>query len=415
MIIFLFVYQAFSKWLNFSLDEFDKYVEDSIYHPIFVLCYSPFCPHCTGLPEELKQYSEDLGKSDDIYYTTVNCQEPGLCQYFDVKGTPKILLVQGPNKRYWPIVRNNTVAGWDNFIKERTSPNFRQIITDDELENSKLEPKSGGTLFYLESSSEKDPAISKVRDLSSNFRSFNDSFVYRITGQTKLTAFTSKYCGYVYKGDFQDHSNSNNNKNNPESSESLGNFVNEYKFGLFHKYFHDEYLELISKRKSAIIVNDGKLSDSQKHSLQEISKNHCSIAYGWMSINEDTQILKLSKKKFIDSPFLFMSDIKAGIECIYKRRMRGPQIHKALTGFEKGQCISESSSKLSEIKLSFSSNETQNSFIDENPILNAFKLLNIQPELNLYVVCGCLSVNLLVVILVFCLRKSKPKSSLKVE
>jgi thiol-disulfide isomerase/thioredoxin len=40
-----------ATWWNFTNDEFEEKKAHSLEKPVFVVCYSRWCPHCFGFPE----------------------------------------------------------------------------------------------------------------------------------------------------------------------------------------------------------------------------------------------------------------------------------------------------------------------------------------------------------------------------
>ena len=128
MFSFLIIF-GFSTWWDFNGTEFPTKLANSFNHPIFVLCYSPYCPHCVGLPQGLLNYNNSiLGQRTDIDITMIDCYNLArVCYDFHIHGTPYITLILGDNYRYWPSTSERAGPGWDRFINEHIGPNLRQI------------------------------------------------------------------------------------------------------------------------------------------------------------------------------------------------------------------------------------------------------------------------------------------------
>lgn len=309
MISFL-LYFASSTWWDFNEAEFPKLVRNSIEKPIFVLCYSPYCPHCMGLPEGFQRYNQGLGNRSDIYITSIDCYNKGGCHHFGIRGTPHIILVLGPSRRYWPDSPERGPEGWDRWINERIGPNLRRVFNDSEIEKAKLEPKDGGTTFLLEVSSDSDPYVDKFRDLSRTFRIYNDTFIYRVTNTSspKIYAYYSEFCYNLYEGPIS----------------GISTFLDQNKFGVYHRYDTGEYKSLQKQGKKAILLfSEADLSPSQINSIRNLPKDHCNspYVYGWAQVKDEVTILSLSGVKSVDLPLMCATWRKKGERNTYKGRI----------------------------------------------------------------------------------------------
>lgn len=315
-------------WWDFDYNEFPKILANSMKKPLFVLCYSPSCPHCHGLPELLRNFSENEGKRSDIYYTTIDCSSSPYCGIFKGSGTPNIVLVMGTQDKYWQKIKGRNIANWTIFVNEILGTNLREIHNEKEFELAIHEPKSGGTTFYLETPTTNHRIFSLLQSISRNYRIFNDTFVYKINPSLShpiLTAFTSPYCSFTM-----------------DPSEDLLEFINKHKFGIFHRYDAKEMLSLISTQKSVILINDRELSHSQTSSLLTLSSHYCkSIKYGWASTENEPQVLKSTGHVSWDVPFLFASDPQIGCDWFYKQKVNESMNNRFLDMINRGNCQNE--------------------------------------------------------------------------
>ena len=162
IVFFLFIYFFFSKmilnlyfiliqstWWDYNYIGLNEKIWNSYKKPIFVLLYSPYCPHCHGLPELIKNYSNNLGNRNDIYITMIDCTNSIGCLHFKNKGTPHLVLIIGNNVRYWPITRKKDHLSWDLFINQSIKSNLKEI-NDLNFNLSIQEQYGGGSIFYLE-------------------------------------------------------------------------------------------------------------------------------------------------------------------------------------------------------------------------------------------------------------------------
>ena len=298
MFFFLFTTFSFSTWWEFNEYEFPKIVKNSFNLPLFALCFSPFCPHCHGLPEGFQNFNSGLGNRTDILITTIDCYNQGGCHFFALRGTPHIALVLGSNNRYWPVSPERGPEGWDRWINERIGPNLRQVFNISEIDDAKREPTDGGTTFLLEVPNSDDPYIEHLRDLSKTYRIYNDTFVFYVNksiSHPRLSAFYSEYCSVVYSGQLS----------------GMKKFIEQNKFGVFHRYDGDEFKELIkSKKHAAILLTDNEPTKSQKESIRRLPKDRCSdnMIFGWALVKDDRKILSATKVKASDLPLIYHID-----------------------------------------------------------------------------------------------------------
>jgi len=322
---FLLIVPSFSTWWEYDESTFQEKVKNSLDMPIFALCYSPYCPHCHGLPEGLKKYSEGLGNRTDFLITSINCQVSYGCRHFHIPGTPVMALVIGSNWRYWPITGERGPEGWDRWINETIRANLREVKDDNELNVAKLEPKDGGSTFYLEVGDENHPFIDSLRNYSRYFRIFNDSFVYRINKnltEPKLVAYRTPHCTKEFKGSITD----------------LEKFFEANKYGLYHRYDYNEFAHLSSREKVAIYVNEGGITNAQRNGLMKLSQHYCDkVTFGWTNIDDEKQILKLSKKQKVDVPFLYVVDRKIRCERVWMKKLLSAH-YELFPSILKGDC-----------------------------------------------------------------------------
>ena len=313
MCFILYSFLVSSTWIEYSDSEWKKLVENSFNLPIFALCYSPYCPHCSGLPEGFKRYDEGLGNRTDILIVTINCMKQYGCAHFHIRGTPNIALVIGNEYQYWPVSPERGPEGWDRWINQSLAPNLRRIETDEELKSAQFEPWDGGTTFYAEVKSEDDPILPILKNHSILFKHYNDTFIYRVKEnikETKLYAYRKPGCQLVFHGD-------------TKSSESVFSFLQKYRFGALHRYSYMEYMQLPSKQKSAIYIVDKHLEEAQRHSLQKLATNECSdIIYGWGSIEQDAKFSKiLNPKEQETTPYLVVQDKAKKCKWVWKKAL----------------------------------------------------------------------------------------------
>ena len=276
------------------------------------LCYAHYCPHCQGLPEGLKRYSEGLGNRNDIYISMVDCAESS-CARFQIVGTPTIYLIIGNKPRYWPTTSERGPEGWDRWINETMAPSIKEISTDSDFDAALEETSEGGSLFYYKTDQKDDPFIETLKYYSRFFKHYKDIFICRHNEHFKkeLIAYTSPYCKFVYSGSFT-------------SNKEIEKFLNTHKFGVLHRFDNDEIREVGNgKEFGAVLVSSEDISDSQKESLQIISKEYCNAQYGWYKTDDSSNtFLRSFGAGYDDIPFLLGVGAYSGQKLIYKGKVR---------------------------------------------------------------------------------------------
>ena len=122
MIISIFVPGALSVFWEFSDQEFEAKIRDSLTHPIFAVAHTDYCPHCIGVPEALRRYAADLGDSTNLVFTTINCMKSNGCRRVGVQGVPSFRFIRGPNPRYWVQTHERGLPGWADFLNSVNGP-----------------------------------------------------------------------------------------------------------------------------------------------------------------------------------------------------------------------------------------------------------------------------------------------------
>ena len=313
MFFLLYSFLVSSTWIEYSDSEWKKLVDNSFNLPVFALCYSPYCPHCSGLPEGFQRYNEGLGNRTDILIMTINCMKQYGCAHFHIRGTPNIALVMGSEYQYWPVSPERGPEGWDRWINQSIAANLRRIETDEDLENAQFEPWDGGTTFYAEVKSENDPILPILKNHSKLFKLYNDSFVYRVKENIKgtvLYAYRKPGCPIAFAGD-------------TKNSDSVLSFLQKNRFGALHRYSYKEYMQLPTKQKTGIYIVEKHIEEVQKYSLRKLATNECSdIIYGWGSIEQDAKFSKiLNPKEQESTPYLLIQDKVKKSKWIWKKAL----------------------------------------------------------------------------------------------
>lgn len=304
MLLILF---SILTWWEYNDDEFEEKKKNSFQKPILVVCYSKYCPHCNGLPEGTKQYSDGIGNRTDIYVTTIECSEKTGCYRFQITGTPHIVLVIGKNRRYWPRIYSKNGEDWNKIIDSYLNPSLREIKTDQELSKAIDEPTNGGATFHLETPDTTNQIFLTLKNLSNRYRLYNDTFTYRLNNKLstpQLTVYNSPSCSFQYY----------------PNSESVEDFVHTHRFGPKHRYDMDEYSKTMKKIPLITAYVEENLNGAQKYALKTFSNNFCNKAkFGWISLKESKNMMKFVGKNNSELPLLVFHHKKC--VSVYKGRI----------------------------------------------------------------------------------------------
>jgi hypothetical protein len=311
-----------STWWNFTREEFEEKKRHSLTLPIFVVCYSHWCPHCSGLPEGTVQYSDSDGNRTDVIVTMIDCADRSEdCGIFRVPGTPHMVLVIGQRLRYWPRVYSKVGKDWNMFIDKYVKPSLREVTSDSELFEAKREPSDGGTTFHLETPDTANDLMAQLANYSKEYRIYNDTFTYRVNPSLKgplLTAHVCPYCTTTW------------------TEGPLKDFLEQFKFGSRHEYDQDEYKLLTRRSKAAIVVVDEAIASAQLYALESLPMNYSmEIAFGWLKTKDAKHLLKEFKQNTTDLPFILYTD-EHKCRAVYKGRAadaeRSGFLEKAISG-----------------------------------------------------------------------------------
>ncbi|KAH0791255.1 hypothetical protein GPJ56_004875 [Histomonas meleagridis] len=219
-----------------------------------------------------------------------------------------MVLVIGKDHRYWPHTKVRTPEQLDEWVNSITLP-YTEISTQEELESAKLKPTGGGSTFYLVISP-MDPSLNQFIKSLRYTQRFNDTFIVKFNysiSKPRLLAYHSPDCF----DEFYDNIS------------SLSDFVDRHKFGIFHRYESDELEDLIKQRNAIIYVSERPLNSFRMNNLRNIARQRCldNFAYGWITIEDNIQVLKILNVSITDVPFLFGINRQKGVKSVYKLRI----------------------------------------------------------------------------------------------
>jgi hypothetical protein len=303
-----FIARSLAAWFEWDSKEFQRLKANSFEMPILVVCYSPYCPHCSGLPQGTREYSDSDGNRTDVYVTLVNCQEGG-CRHFDVRGTPKILLVMGENRKYWPVLHTRIGVEWNMHIDHYLSPNIDEIFDDEALLNATLKTVDGGTAFYIEVPANTDPILAELQNVSRRYRVYNSSISYRVNPSVPkavFRAYTSPQCYDTAK-----------------PSQDPVAFFNSRLFGSLHRYDVSEGRDLVrSKASYALLIVDDELFAVHRTAPRELSDSNCGdFTFGWMKYRDAFKVGIVPKMNNTVLPIFFAHSEKSDCSVITQERV----------------------------------------------------------------------------------------------
>ena len=193
--MFLFFFSSFVSceyWL-FNARQKDRIVANSFEKPLFVIGYSPYCGHCTKVPNESLIFRNLTDQRKDFYFTLLNCAEGEGCNHFRVPHTPYIVMVRGSKQEYWPMSKAHDAIGWLEFVEENLKPKTTELTENNMelLEDAKKNLTKGGSVFIMQVKSESSNLLQEYKELAKRNYIFNDYFFYTINPKEaqKLTVY----------------------------------------------------------------------------------------------------------------------------------------------------------------------------------------------------------------------------------
>lgn len=305
------IFNVRSEFWRFSAKRYKQIEKNSFDKPLFVVAYSPWCGHCTEIPNESRIFRESTLNRNDFYFTLLNCGEGDACTHFYVPHTPYIVLVQGDERDYWPETKQHTAAEWLKFIDENIRDHLIKIDDESLIESYKSNLTGGGSLFYLQLQSEHSPIFKAYQEIAKRYYIYHDTFLYRIAPSKpeKIVAYTSPSCQIEYS-----------------QTSLIKTFIDHYKFGASHRYLEKEINSLHQSQlpSAVLLVEDNyqepKITEGLKKDVLKIADQNCNLKTGWMSFRYNEGYLQDHKINDEDMPTLIYN----GYGCLnrYQGRIR---------------------------------------------------------------------------------------------
>ena len=258
-------------FMFFKTSNLDKMIKNSYIKPTFVVAYSKTCEGCDVFPAELKKFRKMSSKRKDFFFSTVDCDNGWKCysDAFNVPNTPYMAVIQGPKMTYWQETKNRTAEAWMELVDSVVAPKATLIQNDDEIEQYR-EKIDGGSLFILHVSSENSKILKEYKQLAKENYIYGCKFVYKISFNQKLIAYTSKNCFHKCN-----------------NLQKLPAFIERFKFATNHMFTSEELPQLLSyKENTALLLiekpyNNPRITDGTKGDLTDLAGMYC----GKMRVN----------------------------------------------------------------------------------------------------------------------------------
>ena len=293
--IFLIQY-SFSSWIPYSSQSFQNVLQKSNQIPLIVLCYSSYCEHCRGMPDNFKHFSEVSRHKDKINVIAIDCSHEFLsCSTFRVTGTPSVLFVTSPNT--WEDLYCSTKDCMDYYLDYKLKPSISETTKEiNEIIPTEKERKEGSTFYYVTNSKE-DKIIDFLQNLSISYKFFDCTFYYKIDTNLNdvdkhLTVIQKKNCPITY------YINETDN-----NMEELFKFVDLHKYSIFHHYNYIEVMNMPPEQLFTYYFTQNNLSEAELFNFDEFASNECSnVIYGIALKNDQKEFMKQSQLTFVDLP-----------------------------------------------------------------------------------------------------------------
>ena len=311
-----FLFFVESSWWEFRNDRFDQKAANSFNRPIFALLHYTDCPHCKGMPEQIKDFSTQNTNHSDLIVTKINCDNEINCRRFKMKGTPSFVLIMGKDRNYWPITEDKTIEGWSGFIDKWLNYKIQEVTDPEQLERVKENPNCGSN-FHIQTPSTKDRLFQIIQKNIRNYIIYNCSFTYSINETLKNAQM------FVYRA--------------PGTEEMYTGSVNKYRidawimknrFGYLHKFYKHEWWEEINRRKVFAVIAYNDLNSDDEKLLRNVSRGRTNeFSFGWVNGEEEKTLLKHLKINSTQIPLALLADKKGG--CSADTKMDSNEIQKS--------------------------------------------------------------------------------------
>ena len=309
--IFLFLQLSSSKLFPFTPQSFQNAIEASRMSPLIAYFYSSECQHC-HLPE-FQTFAENSAYNEMVNFTAIDCRgNEILCTKFDVHYVPLMYFITGPNNKEQADFYNYLS---DQFLEYKLLPKISETnhSIDDVLDNEKF-GKEGSTFYYV-TNSRNDFIITLLENLSKPLKYTECTFYYKIDPniadkERHLTVVQKRNCPIVY------YVNKNESLNIQQIKQSIIDFVDKYKYSIFHHYEYFDVMKLPPEQLFTYYFAHGNITDAELYNFNEFASNECSdVIYGIVSKIDQRDFMKHSHLTYIDLPAIVTVD--RSIKCTY--------------------------------------------------------------------------------------------------
>jgi hypothetical protein len=304
MIVFLFAPGALSVFWEFSDQELDAKIRDSLAHPIFAVAHTDYCPHCIGVPEALRRYAADLGDSTNLVFTTINCMKSDACRRLGVQGVPSFRFIRGPNPRYWVQTQERGLPGWADFLNSVNGPPLVKVDSPSDRSN----PLWGSTSFHM-SVDDSNELLDAYRQAALDLRIYGGTFSYSFEtiDRPVLTAFLSAGCNLTIW---------------PKNSGDVSGFLSRNRFSVTHQYDGAEFENRDRTRPMALLVTEGFPSHQHFEVMDRYASKYCEdIRFGW-AVASDQGIVSTFGRVAEDAPFFALLNDRERVNVTTKKKIR---------------------------------------------------------------------------------------------
>lgn len=279
--MFFFLSFCTCLYWKYNPDEYEELEKNSVKRPIFALATLSTCPHCKGIPTRLRQFSDSLGDSTKVIFTTLVCDNNTLCKKMNVRGVPMCFLIRGSDPKLWLTTMEQTIDGWASFLAEALESKLTEIKSQEEMEKSLINTFEGGSAFLLKYNPLQDMKYYK------EFRQFSKIynligcrfFVQSNSNETSISAYRSEYCSVT--------------QNLTKVSE-IKEFIDNYRFSVFHSFDSGDIKEQLKLKRNLLLeIVESPFSSHAYIGLIHVSEKYCNkYEVGWIDPNGDPLALQ---------------------------------------------------------------------------------------------------------------------------
>lgn len=302
MILCLLAIQSSCKWWEFNEGEYQKYVNDSLRHPILATFTIFYFPHSIEVRDSFQKYAESLGTNTPIVFTNIECMHTRECFRIGISNFPTILLIRGTNPRYWKRCNDLSPDGWNEFLRIN-GPAALQVKSNIQLGDPVQNSYLGSSSFHLIITNASLAYLRKYRRIAKQMKMYGGMFTFRIKKEARpvLRVYFSPLCVHKLR-----------------DLDLMEDFIKTNIFSHFHNYSPDE-LNMRNRSMPLVLANVDTLSMALFDIFNNFSSRYCDTFQIGATTSEEIPLLFNKTKNH--RPFFAFNYEKSNCTVVYSKNI----------------------------------------------------------------------------------------------